>query len=258
MADKLDNVDNENVDNEIENSPLQSAVLSYKRSKKLLKCALSAICILLGLLTVFITVGWGSYNQGLSGDGELPPSDGSFTVLLNPKEGNKSIAVSETRGFANPTSNLKTNGINDAWNITLSDIPVSDIDTESGGAKNGDNYFAFTFFFKNTGTETLDYTERLTLTENRKDAVKALRIMICRDGESVIYASPAVNGDKEAFACDESFTGEEDLISKTVSGLEAGEVVRYTVIVWFEGNDPECIDDIRGGAVELSLAFEIV
>lgn len=264
--------DPQNVNNELEKSRLQSAVLDYKKSKKLMQCGIAAIAVIAVLLIVFLTLGWGSShaNPGGAGGGtgvgtgdgaggsSSPLGDGSFTVMIDKNDGNKSIAISETRGFANPTDTLKTNGISDAWNITLEDIPVSTIDNETGGAKNGHNYFAFTFFLKNTGTEALDYNELVTLTENNKDAVKAVRIMMFREGEAVTYAAPAKDGSKETFACDESFSGDVNLISKDHTGLGAGEVRRYTIVVWFEGNDPECVDDILGGTVELSLGLKII
>ncbi len=197
-------------------------------------------------------------SSGGDGTGNTPPGDGSFTVQLDSKNGNKSIAVSETKGFANPTDHLNTNGLNNAWNITLEDIPVQTIDSDMGGANNGHDYFAYTFFLKNTGTETLDYNELLTLTENKLNAVKAVRFMLYRNGTKTIYASPAANGTKEPFACDESFTGDVNLISKNQTGLQPGQVVRYTVVVWFEGNDPECVNDILGGSVKLTLGFKIL
>ncbi len=197
--------------------------------------------------------GGGSSGSG-SGDYVNPPGD--FTVSIDPHQGNKSIAVSETRGFANPTDNLSTIGIPDTWNITLADIPDG-VDSDAGGAKNGQDYFVYTFFLKNTGTETLDYNERLTLMDNEKNAVKAVRFALYRDGERTIYASPAANGQKEEFACDEAFTGDINLMSKDQTGLKPGQIVRYTVVVWFEGNDPECVNNILGGSAGFTLGFKV-
>lgn len=191
-----------------------------------------------------------------SGTGDFPNPQGNFTVSIDPHQGNKGIAISETRGFANPTDTLSTIGIPDTWNITLADIPDG-IDSDAGGAKNGQDYFVYTFFLKNTGTETLDYNERLTLVDNGKDAVKAIRFGLYRDGERTIYASPAANGQKEEFACDEAFAGDINLIDKDKTGLEPGQIVRYTVVVWFEGNDPECVNNIFGGTVGLTLGFKV-
>lgn len=193
--------------------------------------------------------------------GTQPPAgqnqDGNFTVSIDPQQGNKGLAVSESRGFANPVQELSTIGLKNAWNICYTDIPDG-LDSDAGGAKNGQNYFVYTFFLKNTGTETLDYNEMLTLTGNGLDAIKATRFRLYRDGKATTYASPAKDGSKEPHACDEAFTGDVQLMNKNQTGLEAGQVVRYTVIIWFEGDDPECVNDILGGSVKLSLGFKVI
>ena len=37
--------------------------------------------------------------------------------------------------------------------------------------------------------------------------------------------------------------------------MENGEYDKYTVVIWYEGEDPECTDDIIGGWVELYMNF---
>ncbi len=192
--------------------------------------------------------------------GTQPPvqnQDGNFTVSIDPQQGNKGLAVSESRGFANPVQKLSTTGLKNAWNICYTDIPEG-LDSDVGGAKNGQNYFVYTFFLKNTGTETLSYNEMLTLTGNELDAVKAARFTFYRDGKKVTYASPAKDGSLEPHACDQPFMGDVHLLDLNYSGLQPEQVVRYTVIVWFEGDDPECVNDILGGSVKLSLDFKAI
>jgi hypothetical protein len=41
-------------------------------------------------------------------------------------------------------------------------------------------------------------------------------------------------------------------------GLAPGQTDKYTIVVWIEGEDPECIDEIRGGYVKLHWLFEIL
>ena len=38
-------------------------------------------------------------------------------------------------------------------------------------------------------------------------------------------------------------------------GIKNGEYDKYTVVIWYEGEDPECTDDIIGGWVELYMDF---
>ena len=39
------------------------------------------------------------------------------------------------------------------------------------------------------------------------------------------------------------------------NGLEPGQMDRYTILVWLEGKDPECIDDIIGGEMKMSMVI---
>lgn len=38
-------------------------------------------------------------------------------------------------------------------------------------------------------------------------------------------------------------------------GIEDYEIDKYTVVIWYEGEDPECTNDILGGEVELYMQF---
>ena len=47
------------------------------------------------------------------------------------------------------------------------------------------------------------------------------------------------------------------VFTNTREGIEPGETDKYTIVMWIEGEDPECIDDIRGGYVKLEWFFNI-
>lgn len=54
------------------------------------------------------------------------------------------------------------------------------------------------------------------------------------------------------------FVDDETVFHLTNEGLEPGQTDKYTIVMWIEGEDPECIDDIRGGYVKLNWFFNIV
>ena len=37
--------------------------------------------------------------------------------------------------------------------------------------------------------------------------------------------------------------------------LDVGEIIKYTVVIWLEGQDEQCVDDILGGQVKLAVEF---
>lgn len=47
--------------------------------------------------------------------------------------------------------------------------------------------------------------------------------------------------------------------TRVVSGerkeLEPGEIDKFTIVLWLEGNDPECVDAIKGGVLGLGMKF---
>ena len=40
-------------------------------------------------------------------------------------------------------------------------------------------------------------------------------------------------------------------------GFEPKAKDKYTVVIWLEGNDPDCIDELIGGTLKLSMDFKI-
>ena len=37
--------------------------------------------------------------------------------------------------------------------------------------------------------------------------------------------------------------------------LQPQEIDKYTVVIWLEGEDPECINNILGGTIEMMMRF---
>lgn len=43
-----------------------------------------------------------------------------------------------------------------------------------------------------------------------------------------------------------------------VEEFVVGQMDKYTVVIWLEGNDPDCTDAILGGMIRLSMNISIV
>ena len=63
-----------------------------------------------------------------------------------------------------------------------------------------------------------------------------------------IISIPAGRSLPEHFACVE---GVRQNISPYASD-------KYTVVIWLEGEDPECVDSIKGGEIEYKMIFETI
>ena len=51
------------------------------------------------------------------------------------------------------------------------------------------------------------------------------------------------------------FASEKVVTTGFREGIKDGEYDKYTVVIWYEGEDPECTDDIIGGWVECYMDF---
>ena len=40
--------------------------------------------------------------------------------------------------------------------------------------------------------------------------------------------------------------------------LDPGEVVKFTVVLWIEGHDPDCLDQLIGGQLKAEMKINIV
>ena len=175
---------------------------------------------------------------------------GNFTINLNRLEMyRKGIAMSADPDFTSPTARLRASSVEDATNISMADLPdnLDDID----GDHNGRNYMAYTYYVRNAGKENTSYIATLTLESSTKGAEEAVRVAVWRNGERIVYAEPSADGTPEE--------GCENFVSRYLAFVYhepeflVGNVDKYTVVIWMEGDDPECTDDIVGGNIQFSM-----
>ena len=56
----------------------------------------------------------------------------------------------------------------------------------------------------------------------------------------------------------QKFISDKVVTKGIVEGLKPKEYDKYTVVAWLEGEDPECVDAIKGGYIEMNMSFDIV
>lgn len=178
---------------------------------------------------------------------------GNFTINLNRLElYRKGISIADNGDFDGATARLTASTVEDATNISIDDLP-EDIDNLDG-SHNGKNYMAYTYYVRNAGKEDLGYKASITLDSCAKGAEKAVRVAVWRNGERVVYAAPATNGGEEN-GC-KNFKSDDVVCTYTEKKFLVGNVDRYTIVIWMEGDDPECVDSIIGGSVEFSMKID--
>lgn len=175
---------------------------------------------------------------------------GNFTINLDRLElFRKGVAIDEDPYFSKPTARLTASTVADATNISIEDIPddVADID----GGHNGDNYMAYTYYVRNAGKEDVYYNASIVLDACSKGAEEAVRVAVWHNGKRTIYAMPSATGEPEKDC--ENFESSTVVCTFFEEDFKVGNVDKYTIVIWMEGDDPECVDRIVGGSVEFSM-----
>ena len=178
---------------------------------------------------------------------------GNFTINLDRLElYRKGISIADNGSFDGANARLVAANVEDATNISIDDLP-DDLD-EQEGTHNGKNYMAYTYYVRNAGKEDLGYVASITLDSCAKGAEDAVRVAVWRNGERVVYAEPSKTGEPES-GCT-NFVDNDIVCQYEEKDFLVGNVDRYTIVIWMEGDDPECVDKIIGGSVEFSMHID--
>ena len=182
---------------------------------------------------------------------------GDLVIRIGDVSGGKTILLSENADFSDAAVKLNGGSVAEVTNITKNWLP-NDLDTSADGSHNGKNYLAYTFYLKNTGDEELDYNADFVITGVSKSADEAARIMIYKNGEESVYAKGRYSDRETAETDATKWVDETTVMQIEKSTLKAKSQDKYTVVIWIEGSDKECVDAIRGGHIRSTMTFNVV
>ncbi len=140
----------------------------------------------------------------------------------------------------------------DTFNNISSKWLPDDVDNYEG-SHNGDNYLAYTFYIENTGTNVTDYWTELIIDDVIKNVDEAVRVRIYKNGVPITYAKIGAGGYPERDTT--PFESNNVVVSEHVIDFSPGDIDKYTILIWLEGTDPECTDNILGGEIKLHMEF---
>ena len=180
---------------------------------------------------------------------------GSFTVTVNKYDNvAHALTLSETPDFKDMTSRLNAASSQEITNISVATLPL-DLD-KINGSHNGDNYMAYTFYCHNAGTESVTYEYELFIANMTLEIEDAVRIRLYVNGEYEDYAKTRNDGQGAEPGTTEFLT-EETILRKELH-LTPGEYTKFTIVVWLEGDDPECVDTILGGVFKIDMNMSVL
>lgn len=182
---------------------------------------------------------------------------GSFTVRVDKYDMvRQGLSLSETPDYDISRAILNADIVYNMTNISGEDLPEN-IDMVNG-SHNGDSYIAYTFYLINSGDDTISYEGEMNIESVTQGVDEAVRIALYQNGEKTVYGKTKSNGTGIESDCDSEFLSSTVIMRTGKEGFEPKARDKYTIVIWLEGNDPDCIDDIIGGTLKLNMHFSIV
>ena len=229
------------------------------RMQRTIKITTIAVLVLLLLVLffyfLFYLIDRGNRSGAEGGDTIIDKGD--FTVQIDPGD-RELIALSEHEDLSEPTLLLQGTSVDNLWDTTLDRIPVNvDADSKggdasftSGGGQNNPDpcYLCYTYYVLNMSAKDITYRYTLDFVEKQLDLDDAVRIMIYRNGERKIYGKAgALEAGTIPFVGNATYADERDL------SLAKGAADKYTVVIWLEGTDPDCTNELFEGKLKLEM-----
>ena len=182
---------------------------------------------------------------------------GSFTVKINKYDMmRQGLTLSEVPEYERTEAVLNADIVYDMTNISGNDLP-DNLDMING-SHNGESYIAYTFYLINAGDDTISYEGEMTLENVTNNVDEAVRVAVYINGEKTVYGKTKSNGGGKESDCDSEFTSSTVVMKTKHEGFEPKAKDKFTIVVWLEGNDPDCTDELIGGTLKLGMDFKIV
>lgn len=215
-----------------------SKIKNKKKRIKIIKLIL--LIFILTLLIIYIAVSI-IYNSG------------NFTITLDKNLYlDRGIIIYDDPDYKVFRTELYAKPVEMFDNISYKWLP-NDLDNHDG-SHNGENYIAYTFYIENFGEYVSDYWSEIIIDDVIKNVDEAVRIRVYKNGEYTTYAKISKRGEPEVNTS--PFLSDNSVVLEHIQSFKPGDKNKYTIIIWLEGSDPECTNNILGGEIKLHMDFK--
>lgn len=177
---------------------------------------------------------------------------GNFTVTLDSQENAKSgLVMYESIDTKEERKILKADKLEYMDNISINWLP-DNLNNEADGGHNGENYIAYTFYLENMGSDVIDYWYKINIEDVVKNVDTAIRVMIYLNDNRTVYAKTnASTGKPEPDT--KAFYSDKEVLLEQRENFNPGDIDKITIVIWIEGDDPDCLDPLIGGEMKMSM-----
>ena len=178
----------------------------------------------------------------------------NFTLTLDSEYGRESgLVIYEEQANKYARTFLRSKDIEFFTDISVNWLPEN-IQNEGEGSHNGRNYIAYTFYAENMGQDTINYWTTIKIDDVVRNVDEAIRVMVFKNDNKIIYAkNNRTTGEPEPDTV--AFKNDDTVMLELSENFKVGDIDKYTVVIWVEGDDPECKDDLIGGEIKMHMTL---
>lgn len=186
---------------------------------------------------------------------------GNFIMTVDPSLQIRGISIAESRGSDVQNNRLMSDPIQEARAVTYSWLKIDEVMATDGNFVDVDHeYIAYTFYLRNSGTETVDLSYYFRIEDEYKDVSSAIRILVIDKGVQTLYMQqdevettyPGI------LPTVKYFQPTKQIIREVIYNFRPGDERQFSVIIWLEGYDPDTNDEILGGMIRMLMNFSII
>lgn len=242
---------------------LAERVVSASRAARVAKA--SRLGIMVSAILTFLIFAISYYGEVV----------GNFTFSVDRMAQNAGITMYENATEKDYTSRLIATKVEDNQGMTaycgteytlyqLGDsvcIPSDEELTSKDGSNNGISYISYTFYVENAGDVPVDLIASVNMISSSQGADEAIRVRVIIDGIGITYAkrqSDKGTAPGELEPLTEAFYSPQEVMHEKISYFKPNDIMKVTVVVWYEGEDADHSIAILGGGVKLDMQFTVV
>ena len=202
-------------------------------------------------------------------------NSGNFVMSVDEDAFKRGIAISDSSSFETMNRWLTADPVEDVRDTTLQHIDLFEIINAEGAYKETrSNYLAYTFFLRNVGSETTPVDYEVVITNQSKNIAEAIRVMIIVDGQvaydeqgiryiecesKTMYQAPDKHDImyKDYLQDFTLFKTTDIICSERIFDIRPEQTKKISVVMWLEGEDPECIETLASAKIKITMNLSI-
>lgn len=197
---------------------------------------------------------------------------GSFVVQVESGDVRKSIKLTENLTEMTPSSRLEAPSVSGMTNTTYDYFShkLHTYHAANGLTIDEDvHVYAYSFYLINDSAESLEVKSTLYYSNVTKNLDKGMRVMTLSSKEDVasfnVIGCYQAHDDEEAsdpygstYPAVTEFLDNDRVYEERFLSFDPNSHLKYTLLFWIEGKDPDTTDDLWNGTIRFTLKLSIL